>query len=192
MTLSGYRSPHRALIEANFDQIYEHQAFSAGIASAYLSGEIKAAFDDLQRTGAIKLTQVGADEKLDALITTAYNKLTEMMFSPLGGTGTPSLESLTATAGGAPSMLDRATTMLANNRAESDRQHAAAATTPTTTTPTTTPTQPATTPAATTAGDGQHESPVARERGAQPPTVADSRGAATTPRRLLPLLLPTK
>src|SRR4030095_15311697 len=75
MDVTGYRSPHRAIIEANFDQIYEHQAFGVGFASTYLSGEIKAAFDDLQRQGAIKLTQVGTDEKLEALITTAYNKI---------------------------------------------------------------------------------------------------------------------
>lgn len=122
MDLTGYRSPHRAVIEANFDQIYEHSAFSAGLASTYLSAEIKAAFDDLQRTGAIKLTQVGTDEKLDGLITTAYNKIAEMMFNPVGGTGTPSLESLTP--GGANgSLLDRAATMLARNREDAQRQN---------------------------------------------------------------------
>lgn len=118
MEASGFRSPHRALIEANFDQIYEHQAFGAGIASTYLAAEIKATFDDLQRKGAIKLTQIGEDEKLDALITTAYDKIASMMFSPLGGTGTPSLENLTSAAGSGGNLLDRATTMLAKSREE--------------------------------------------------------------------------
>jgi hypothetical protein len=118
MDLAGYRSPQRAVIEANFDQIYEHQAFGAGIASPYLAAEIKVAFDDLKRQGAIKLTQVGENEKLETLITTAYNKIADMMFSPLGGTGTPSLESLAGGAGGQSSLLDRATTLLNQSRQE--------------------------------------------------------------------------
>ena len=116
MDMTGYRSPHRALIEANFDQIYEHKAFGAGIATKYLAAEIKAAYDDLKREGAIKLTQVGEDEKLDALITTAYNKITEMMFAPIGGTGTPDLASLTGAGGSGGGLLDKATSMLEKNR----------------------------------------------------------------------------
>jgi hypothetical protein len=128
MDMAGFRSPHRAVIEANFDQIYEHTGFSAGIASAYLAAEIRAAFDDLVRQGAIKVTQVGGDERMEALITTAYNKISDMMFSPLNGTGTPSIESLTGTAGGGTSVLDRASTMVARNREEarSDRDRARA------------------------------------------------------------------
>lgn len=118
MDMSGFRSPHRAVIEADFDQIYEHQGFTAGIASTYLAAEIKASFDDLVRKGAIKVTQVGGDEKMEALITTAYNKIADMMFSPLNGTGTPSLDTLAGTAGGGQSMLDRASAMVAKNREE--------------------------------------------------------------------------
>lgn len=123
MDVTGFRSPHRAVIEADFDQIYQHQAFGAGIASTYLAAEIKTAFDDLVRKGAIKLTQVGGDEKLEALITTAYNKIAEMMFAPLGGTGTPDLASLTAAAGGGGSLLDRATTMLQRSRQEAQQEN---------------------------------------------------------------------
>ena len=57
MDLAGYREPHRAVIEADFDQIYEHKNFNAAIASTHLSGEIKKTYDDLMKTGAIKLTQ---------------------------------------------------------------------------------------------------------------------------------------
>lgn len=123
MAIDGYLSPHRALIEADFDQIYEHQSFGVGMASTYLSAEIKGAFDDLRRKGAIKLTQVGDDEKLDALITTAYNKITEMMFQPLQGTGTPSLASLTSAAGGQSSLLDRASRVLSESRKEASQEN---------------------------------------------------------------------
>ncbi|HEX7077922.1 MAG TPA: hypothetical protein VF363_05840 [Candidatus Eisenbacteria bacterium] len=137
MQATGYRSPHRAVIEANFDQIYEHQSFGVGFASKYLAAEIKAAFDDLRRSGAIKLTEIGPDEKMDALITTAYNKIAEMMFSPLNNNAVDLGSVLGAAGGNGASLLDRATSMLEKNqaaakadnekiRAENDRAQAAA------------------------------------------------------------------
>ena len=123
MEVVGFRSPHRALLEANFDQIYEHQGFSAGLASTYLSAEIRGSFDDLRREGAIKLTQVGENEQLDQLIQVAYQKITEMMFQPSSGTGTPDLASLAGSAGGNTSLLDRATTQLNTSRAEARREN---------------------------------------------------------------------
>lgn len=125
MEMEGFRSPKRALIEADFDQVYEHEAFGAGVATQYLAAEIKAAFDDLRRQGAIKLTQIGEDKGLEALITTAYNKVADMMFQPLGGTGTPDLGGLASSAGGQASLLDRATTMLAENREDARKENEA-------------------------------------------------------------------
>jgi hypothetical protein len=118
MDMAGFRSPMKGVIEANFDQIYEHRAFSVGVASSYLSGEIRGAFDDLTRSGAIKVTQVGADEKIENLLNVAYQKLTDMMFAPVGGTGTPSLGALEGATGNQPSMLDRATQQLQRSREE--------------------------------------------------------------------------
>lgn len=129
MELSGFRSPIRAMIEANFEQIYEHKNFQAAFAAPVLAAEIKASFDDLLKTGAIKVTQVGSDEDMEKAIDAAYTKLTNMMFDPVGGTGTPSLAQLTG-ATGQTSMLDRATTMLNKARtdaqAENERRRAAA------------------------------------------------------------------
>ena len=115
MEVQGYRSPHQAVIEANFEQIYDHKAFNLAMASQYLSGEIKSAYDDLFKSGAIQLTQVGEDEQLDKLINTAYNKIADMMFHPVGGTGTPSIAQMGGGMG-QKSLLDKATQMLANNR----------------------------------------------------------------------------
>ena len=122
MDMTGYRSPHRAVIEANFDQIYDHKAFGAAVATKFLAAEIKGAFDDLKREGAIKLTQVGEDANLESMITTAYTKISEIMFTPLGGTETPEVPTA-AGAGGQSSLLDRATAMLAANRASAQAEN---------------------------------------------------------------------
>ena len=115
MEVQGYRSPHSALIEADFEQIYDHKAFNLAMASQYLSGEIKSAYDDLYKSGAIKLTQVGESEQMDKLITTAYNKIADMMFSPVGGTGAPNFAQMGGGVG-QKSLLDKASKMLADNR----------------------------------------------------------------------------
>jgi hypothetical protein len=131
MDVAGFQSPLRAKIEANWDQVYSHQSFNAAVASTYLAAEIKTAFDDLRKSGAIKVTQVGSDAQMDAILTTAYNKLLEAMFEPIGGTGTPSLDSLTSGVGGqGGGLLDRASAMLQRNqadaRADNDKRRAEA------------------------------------------------------------------
>ena len=45
MDVTGFRSPQRAVIEANFDQIYEHKAFAVGEACQNLAAQILGAFD---------------------------------------------------------------------------------------------------------------------------------------------------
>lgn len=123
MTISGYRMPKKAIIEANFDMIYEHKAFRAAIAAPVLQAEVNMAFDDLVRSGAIKVINKGADEQMEKLIEDAYNKLTRMMFEPTGGTGTPSLEQLAGSTGG-ESLMDRASNLLNTSRSEAKANNA--------------------------------------------------------------------
>lgn len=118
MDLKGFRSPKRAIVEANFEQVYQHTSFQAAIAAPILAAEINTAFDDLVKTGAIKVTLIGVDENMEKAVDEAYTKLTRLMFEPVGGTGTPELGSLTGAAANRPSLLDRATTMLNNARTE--------------------------------------------------------------------------
>jgi hypothetical protein len=112
MELHGYHSPLSAKIEANWEQVYEHEAFGAGFASTYLSAEINAAFDDLRRSGAIKLTQVGDDAALNTMVATAYNKLTDLMFSKVESLDPAQL----ARAGAQDSLMKRAGDKLAEER----------------------------------------------------------------------------
>ncbi|MEM1119284.1 MAG: hypothetical protein AAGJ18_02480 [Bacteroidota bacterium] len=86
MDFTGYRSPMQAKIEVDWDKVYTHQEFSGGIGvnTGYvgLGVDIKATFDELRETGAIKVTNFGADEQMEAIIAVAYKKIVEMMFAP--------------------------------------------------------------------------------------------------------------
>jgi hypothetical protein len=107
MKLTGFRPPVRAKLVANFDEIYVHKAFTAGFAHKYLQAEIDAAFDDLRRTGAIRLTQVGADADLQTLIQEAYSHIKQVMFDAAKDTLTPTLSG--ASGGQEPGALATAT-----------------------------------------------------------------------------------
>jgi len=112
MEVEGYHSPLSARIEANWDQVYAHEAFGAGIASTYLSAEINAAFDDLRRDGAIKIVQVGQDAAMDKMVDTAYTALTNLMFSKVDSLDPEKL----AKAAPKDSLMDRAGTKLESGR----------------------------------------------------------------------------
>ncbi len=112
MELKGFRAPKKAIIEADFDKIYKHHSFDVGATGNYgkimFGGEIELAFDELRRSGAIKITSMGSDADMDKLIETAYNKLTTMIFIPVG-MGNPLVESMMKKATGNKSALERAT-----------------------------------------------------------------------------------
>ena len=171
MEISGYRSPKRAIIEADFDQIYEHKSFNLGAAGAFFAAEINASFEDLQKSGAIKVTQYGADEKMEGLITTAYNKLTEMMFAPLNNTGIPNVSNLTNGASSGTSMMDRAGQMftrerqLAQSNQNANHNPANSATGSTTATASRDSSR---------SGGGYQPGIVARQQGIQPPSEGPS------------------
>lgn len=120
MELDGYRSPKRAVLEADFSRVYSNDRFAAAVATPMLQAEIDAEFEKLRNEGAIKLTQIGDDEDLDGLIRTAYDHLTRMIFdradtsgsNPLAGVGQQQ-----------DSMLDKASNLLQTSRQETREEN---------------------------------------------------------------------
>jgi len=126
MELSGFREPKQARIEANFDQIYEQEDFRAALVTqgtpVLLSGEIHTAFDELRRSGAIKVTLINPDASMEKAIDDAYGKLTKLMFEPANGNGVPSMAQL-AGAGQQTSLLDRISKNLTQARTEAQNEN---------------------------------------------------------------------
>lgn len=126
MELEGYSAPKKAIIEADFEKVYNHHGFQLGASGSYdnivFGGEIDLAFDDLRNSGAIKITNMGADEDMEKLIETAYNKLTTMMFDPIGGTGNPIIKDLVKSVSGKKSPMDRATDLYKQNKGSSTKK----------------------------------------------------------------------
>lgn len=121
MDAKGYLSPKSVKIEADFEQIYSHKGMEIAAVTPVLAAEIKATFDELSNTGAIKVTQIGEDADLNKLKETAYNQLVNLMFDRVGGQGVPELSQLMGN--NQRSMLDRATDMLSNARREAREEN---------------------------------------------------------------------
>ena len=49
----------------------------------YVGAEMQYVFEELRKTGAIKVEQFGDDEDIDNLVSTAYNKLADLMFDQI-------------------------------------------------------------------------------------------------------------
>jgi hypothetical protein len=118
MKIEGYRSPIKAKIEADFDKIYQNHTLEAGMAMPYLGAEIKAAFEQLSREGAIKVTQIGSDQDMEKAINAAYEKILTMMFEPIGGSN--AIDQMKKAAG-SKSMLDKATELLAKQTGDTQK-----------------------------------------------------------------------
>ncbi len=87
MQMQGFRSPISAKIEVDWDKMYSHEGWKLGaqvsaVGIATAGADIKSSFDQLREEGAIKVTSLGADDKMEAAIDAAYKKILDMMFAP--------------------------------------------------------------------------------------------------------------
>jgi hypothetical protein len=115
MTLGGFQSPIGFKIEMNWDKIYQHKIFNAGLATPILKSEIGIASQELKENGGIKITQIGEDANIQRLQDVITNKLLEMCFVPFGQEGSPNWADLTKPYNDGKSYLDRATEQYAKD-----------------------------------------------------------------------------
>ncbi len=105
MEIAGYRNGYEATVTGQWDSVYKHRAFAAGIATKFGGAEIKDVLDEMVRTDTLKVTIKGTDEKLDGVVNSAEAKIMEAMFDRQdAGGGGLALGSPDASGG----MLDKA------------------------------------------------------------------------------------
>ncbi|HSU26757.1 MAG TPA: hypothetical protein VLJ68_00125 [Chitinophagaceae bacterium] len=116
MMLGGYQSPVEFKIEVDWDKVYTHDIFNAGIATPILQAEIGVAVQQLKESGAIKITQIGEDPNMQKLQDVLTNKMIDMCFQPFGKEGSPNWAELGQPLNGGKSYLDRASEQLNKER----------------------------------------------------------------------------
>jgi len=123
MTLAGYQSPIGFDIVMDWDKIYKHKIFNAGVATPILKAEVGIASQELKENGSILVKQIGEDANLQKLQDVITNKLLEMCFVPFGAEGSPNWAELAKPLNDGKSFLDRATEQLAKETEAVERRN---------------------------------------------------------------------
>lgn len=123
MTIGGYQSPVGFKIVMNWDKVYKHKIFNAGIATPILKAEIGAASQDLKENGSIEITEVEGDPKSEKLLDVITNKFLELCFVPFGAEGSPNWADLAKPMNDGKSYLDRASEQLAKETEAVDKRN---------------------------------------------------------------------
>ena len=122
MEYEGYSAPIKAMVSFEWEKIYEHKNFQAGVATPVLSAEVDVAVEEMISNNTINITEIGEDEDFDNIRTIVMDIVKKEMFDSQENSVTPSLAELTSSNGRTPSMLDRATTLLNQQREEYNRE----------------------------------------------------------------------
>ena len=80
LTFSGLTDAYNAKITVNWDEVYKHEEIGGGATVYFVSADLEKIYDELRKTNAIKLDVAGDDSRMDNLVTTAYTKVTDMLF----------------------------------------------------------------------------------------------------------------
>ncbi len=80
LTFAGLTDAYNAKLTVDWTEVSKYEKISAGVKIYFVSADIEKTYAELRRTNAIKLESSGADSRMDALVNTAYNKLTDLIF----------------------------------------------------------------------------------------------------------------
>lgn len=82
-SFSGLTDAYQAELLIDWNEVHQSQAFQAGGSVYFISADVQASFDKLRRDNAIKLVTTGEDTNMDALLNTVYDKLLNLLFTPV-------------------------------------------------------------------------------------------------------------
>ena len=77
---SGLTDAFDAKLSVDWSELNRYERFKAGASVYFVSGEVETTVEELIKNNAIKLETSGADEKTEALLSSAYNKIVELLF----------------------------------------------------------------------------------------------------------------
>lgn len=83
MQFSGLTEAYEAELLIDWAEVRKSVGFQAGGSLYFVGADVELALDSMRRDNAIQLRSSGSDESMEALLTTVYNKLLELLFRPV-------------------------------------------------------------------------------------------------------------
>ena len=116
-------SPIGFKIVMEWDKIYKHKIFNAGLATPILKAEIGIAAQELKENAGILVTKVGENADLQRLQDLITTQLVNLCFVPFGSAGSTNWTELAKPMNDGKSYLDRATENLNKEREETEKRN---------------------------------------------------------------------
>jgi hypothetical protein len=83
MTFNGITDAYQAELVVNWEDVKKAESMSAGATVYFVSADVERSIEELKRNNAIKLTTVGSDAHMEALLNNVYQRLVELLFQPI-------------------------------------------------------------------------------------------------------------
>lgn len=82
MKFAGLSAAYDADLEVNWSEVKRSMGINAGGSVYFIGADVKLAFDEMLRNGAIQLHSRGSDAAMEGLLQVVYDKLLVLMFRP--------------------------------------------------------------------------------------------------------------
>lgn len=83
MSFHGITDAYQAELTVNWEDVRRAESMSAGATVYFVSADVERSIEELKRNNAIKLTTVGSDAHMEAMLNTVYQRLVELLFQPI-------------------------------------------------------------------------------------------------------------
>jgi hypothetical protein len=80
LIFSGLTDAFNAKVTVEWSEVQKNESISGGANAYFVSADIEKVYAELRRTNAIKVEMLGEDPRMEALVTSAYTKITDMLF----------------------------------------------------------------------------------------------------------------
>jgi len=83
MSFSGLTDAYKAKMTVDWTLVNKSRKIGGGISLYYISLDLEDAYEELRRTGAIRIESEGEDAQMEKLVNETYARLTDMMFQKI-------------------------------------------------------------------------------------------------------------
>ncbi len=83
MAFNGITDSYRAELVVNWEDVRKVEMMKASASVYFVSADVEKSLEELKRNNAIKLTTIGENAHMDALVNTVYSRLVDLLFEPI-------------------------------------------------------------------------------------------------------------
>lgn len=83
MGFSGITDAYQAELTVNWEDVRKAEMMKASASVYFVSADVEKSVEELKRNNAIKLTTIGENAHMDAMVNTVYSRLVDLLFEPI-------------------------------------------------------------------------------------------------------------